>query len=37
LLSSRMRYRPDQALPTEVNGIYEDATWFRDNYPSFWR
>jgi len=32
-----MRYRPDQALPGEVNTVFEDATWFRDSYVSLWR
>jgi hypothetical protein len=32
-----MRYRPDQAQPAEVNTAFEDATWFRDSYMSFWR
>lgn len=32
-----MRYRPDQALPAEVNAVFEDATWFRDSYVSLWR
>ena len=32
-----MRYRPDQALLGEVNTVFDDATWFRDSYMSFWR
>lgn len=35
--SVEMRYQRDQAQPREVQSVYEDVTWLRDNSVALWR
>ena len=32
-----MRYRPDQASPEEAQLVYNEVSWLRANYLTFWR